>query len=501
MRVRKCDAFFDKMAQRGLALEFDDATLKPGYSEMLPDQVNICSRFSRNVELKIPIASAAMDTVTESGMAIAIAQLGGIGVIHKNLTPEEQGAHLRQVKRYLNGFLPKPITALETDTIEQILKRRDECKYKFHSFPVLDHDGRLVGILTRNDFDLCEDPKQPARDVMTTELVTAPVGTSLEEAYKHMREAKKIVLPLVDAEGRLAGMYTLFDVKRPLFGSNPTFNLDKNGSLRVAAAVGPGDDALKRIECFPKDIDVVVIDTAHGDSRGVLDTLKTLREMSVGFDIVVGNVSEGESARRLADAGADGIKIGQGPGSTCTTRIVTGIGCPQLTAIHNCAKAIRGSGIPMCADGGISNSGHIPKAIGAGADNVMLGRIFAGCEESPGEIIQYKGQPVKVYRGMGSLAAMRNRGGRERYGQGDISEGKLVPEGIEGVVPYAGPLGEIIHQLIGGLRAGMGYVGAENIPMLQEKGDFHQITPIGLQVSHPHDIWITAEAPNYRRRS
>jgi IMP dehydrogenase len=500
MEPRKGDAFFDKMAQQGLALEFDDATLKSGYSGVLPQEVNLDSRFSRNVGLLIPIASAAMDTVTEAKMAITIAKLGGIGVIHRNLTPEEQGEQLRHVKRHLNGLIEKPISFSVNNTIKHILNYRKEHDFSFQSFLILDHEGRLKGILTRNDFDLCEDISLPAQAVMSTKLKTAPAETTLQEASNLMRKYKKKILPLVDEEFRPVGMYALSDVKRFICDNGSPFNMDARGRLRVAAAVGTGDDALKRIECFPKDIDVVVIDTAHGDSGEVLNTLRMLKKTSFGFDVVVGNISEDGSAKRLADAGADGIKIGQGPGSICTTRIVTGVGCPQLTAIHNCARAIRGSGIPICADGGISTSGQITKALGAGADNVMLGGLLAGCEETPGETILRQGQRMKIYRGMGSLAAMRSRGGRERYGQGDVPEGKLVPEGIEGVVPLAGSLKDVLHQLLGGLRAGMGSIGAETIQALQERADFHMVTSIGLQRSHPHDIVITADAPNYHRR-
>ncbi len=493
-----CDAFFAEMGR--LALEFDDVMLKTRYSDHMPTDVSLESAFSRTVKLKIPVVSAAMDTVTESKMAIALAKLGGIGVIHRNLSPEEQGLHVHSVKRHLNGRIEKPITVCETETIQEILNRRKAMKHSFHSFPVINNYGKVVGILTSNDFDFCENPNALVKDVMTAGLVSASPAMTLADALTHMRTYKKKVLPLVDSDGLLHGMYVFSDVRRIIHGSSPMFNLDQNGRLRVAAAIGVGDDARKRMEHFPADLDAVVIDTAHGDTKAALETLKFIKRSGAACDVIVGNVTEADSAMRLIYAGADGIKVGQGPGSICTTRIVAGVGCPQLTAVYQCAKAARASMTPVCADGGIVTSGHIPKAIGAGASCVMLGRLLAGCDESPGEVVVHHNSRVKKYRGMGSLGAMQERGGRERYDQGDTPANKLVPEGIEGAVPYTGSLETVLHQLLGGLRAGMGYTGARDISELQYVADFHRITPVGLQISHPHDVMMVSDAPNYTRR-
>ncbi len=488
------------MDTRRLALEFDDVTIKSGQTDVMPADVSIETKFSRNVGLKIPIVSAAMDTVTESRLAIRLARLGGIGVIHRNLTPDEQAAQVKQVKRHLNGLIEKPITVRASETIEQILTRRLEKKYTFHKFPVIDKHGCLAGILTKDDFEFCDDVSKTAAQVMTTELIVARPETTLAEAYNLMILRKKKALPLVNERKELVGMYDFSDVKRLMSGEKTAFNLDPKGRLRVAAAVGVHCDAYDRIALFPPDIDVVVIDTAHGDSKNVAETLRALKhERALTCDIIVGNVTEPESAKRLLDLGADGIKVGQGPGSICTTRVVTGIGCPQLTAIYNCARMVRDTGIPITADGGIRLSGDIPKAIVAGADCVMLGGLLAGCEESPGDTFTHHSGRMKKYRGMGSLGAMQNRGGRERYGQGKVPHEKLVPEGIEGAVPYRGMLADVVHQLLGGLRSSMAYVGAPTIPALQQRGDFRRVTQNGVNTSHPHDVMLIADAPNYRR--
>jgi IMP dehydrogenase len=494
----KQDSFFKKISDQGIALTYDDVRLTTGYSAVLPDSINIESKFSKNVGLKIPIASAAMDTVTEAEMAIEIAKLGGIGVIHKNFSPQEQAAQVAKVKYHLNGLIEKPICFDENVSIGEILAYRKEKEFSFHSFLITDKNYRLVGILTKNDFDFCEDFSLKAKQVMTKSVITGNPSIGLREAYRVMKESKKKAIPLVDKDGKVAGLYTFSDVKRILSGDSKSFNVDKNGRLRVAAAVGVYDDAFERVESLVAEkIDLVIIDTAHGDSKGVMETLKVLKKR-YEVDVVVGNISEPESAERLCRAGADGLKIGQGPGSICTTRIIAGIGKPQVSAIYECAKVASKFGVPVCADGGLKYSGDIPIAIGAGAHSVMMGNMLAGTKESPGEFRFHQGVQYKVYRGMGSLGAMeRYKGSRERYNQG---KNDLVPEGMEGMVPYKGPLKEVICQYIGGLRRGMGYVGAENIEDLRAIAQFVRITEAGKAESHPHDIVITREAPNYRER-
>ncbi len=494
------DAFFDKIAELRLALTFDDVRLKTGYSEVLPKDVVLDSWFSRHVSLKIPLVSAAMDTVTRAEMAIAMAMLGGIGVIHRNLDPEEQASEVARVKFYLNGLIEKPICVFEDETIEMILNHRADKRYKFHTFPVLSRSGKLVGILTKNDFDFCQDHSMVAKKVMTTGLITGRKETSFEEAHQLMQKEKKKALPLVNKEGLITGLYVWSDLDRIRSGSRSSYNMDKKGRLRVAAAIGIGEDALIRTKLLEhKGVDAVVIDTAHGDSKGVLDVLKKIKKEYPHLDVVAGNVSEPASVERLIKAGADGIKVGQGPGSICTTRIIAGIGCPQLTAVYNCSKVADEQGVPVCADGGIRFSGDITIAIGAGAQCVMLGGLLAGTKESPGEVIFAKSRSWKSYRGMGSLSAMQERrGSRERYGQEDSGKGDLVPEGVEGLVPFKGALRDVLVQLLGGLRSGMGYVGALTIQELRERADFIRISSAGQAESHPHDVEITREAPNYR---
>ncbi len=494
----KRDLFFKKISNQGIALTYDDVRLTTGYAAVLPDGINIESKFSKNVGLKIPIASAAMDTVTEAEMAIEIAKLGGIGVIHKNFTAQDQAIQVAKVKYHLNGLIEKPICFDENISIGEILVHRKERGFNFHSFLVTDSHHGLVGILTKNDFDFCEDLSLKAKQVMTKNVITGNPGIGLREAYRIMKENKKKAIPLIDKDGKVAGLYTFSDVKRILSGDSKSFNVDKNGRLRVAAAIGVYDDAFERVEkLVAEKIDLVIIDTAHGDSKGVIETLKVLKKR-YDIDVVVGNISEPESAERLCRAGADGLKIGQGPGSICTTRIIAGIGKPQVSAIYECAKVAAKFGVPVCADGGLKFSGDIPIAIGAGAHSVMMGNMLAGTKESPGEFRFHQGVQYKVYRGMGSLGAMEsNKGSRERYNQG---KNDLVPEGMEGMVPYKGPLKEVLYQYIGGLRRGMGYVGAENIEDLRSIAQFVRITEAGKAESHPHDIVITREAPNYRER-
>ncbi len=488
----KKDDFFAKIEAAGLALTYDDVRLKSGFSEIDPANVSVKTRFSKNITLNCPVVSAAMDTVTEEEMAIAMAKLGGLGIIHKALTPEVQASQVRRVKLHLNGLIDKPIFVNENDTIGAIQNKRKEKGYQFHSFPVVNNEGKLAGLLTRTDFIHCHNDESLAKDVMTPveKILSAPAGTTLEQAYKILDEAKRGVLPLINEKGELAGVYTFADVSRLLSGKASLYNTDSEGHLRVGAAIGTGNDALVRAELLvAAECDVLVIDTAHGDSKNVYTTLKAIKEKYPNIDVVVGNVSEGESAKRLVEAGADGIKVGQGPGSICTTRIVAGIGCPQVTAVYNCSKALRGTNIPVCADGGITASGDIPIALGAGADCVMLGRMLAGTEETPGEVRETPDGRIKMYRGMGSLGAMQSsRASRERYRQGDATIDKLIPEGVEGFVTYQGKVSDILHKYIGGLRSGMGYVGVASIEALQEKADFHRITHSGLRESHPHDI-------------
>lgn len=490
------DKFFNDIEKSHYALTFGDVKLKTGHSEVPPNEVSLESKFSRNISLKIPIVSAAMDRVTEHKMAIEMAKLGGLGVIHRNLTPREQAHEVAKVKFYLNGLIEKPICVNKNQKMQEVINLIEDKKYGFHTFPVLKRNGKLRGMLTKTDFEFCNDYSKTVGEVMTKNLKTAPKGTGIDEAYELMKKNKKKALPLIDDDGNIAGLYVYSDLKRIKSPLADKYNIDEKGQLRVAAAIGVGDDAFNRLEkILRKNVDVVVIDTAHADSRSVIETLKEIKN-KYSIDVVVGNISEPESAKRLVDAGADGIKVGQGPGSICTTRVIAGIGCPQVTAVYNCSKVIYGSGIPVCADGGLRYSGDITIAIGAGAHSVMMGSMLAGIDESPGEIVFFNGRQWKEYRGMGSLAAMESsKGSRERYSQTDAE--KLVPEGIEGRIPYKGPLKEVIYQYIGGLRSGMGYVGAANINELIEKADFSIHSSEGQKESHPHDVIITKEASNY----
>jgi IMP dehydrogenase len=492
----------ERAREEGLALTFRDVRLRTNYSQVMPDDVSIESRFSRRVKLKIPVVSSAMDTVTEYALAIELAKLGGIGVIHRNLSLEEQAAQVSRVKHHLNGLIEQPIRIYENDSVASVLSMKEEKGYSFHSFPVINRGDKLVGIVTGNDFEFCEDSSSIIGSIMSTDLLVAPQGTTIDAAYELMRREKKKILPLVGADGEITGLYVFSDVKRIKTRSAETYNLDSKGQLRVAAAVGTGRDALERVKrLVERDVDVIVIDTAHGDSRDVIDTLKMIKER-YSIDVVVGNVSVGESAKRLVDAGADGIKVGQGPGSICTTRIIAGVGRPQISAVYDCAKAINGSDVPICADGGIENSGDIPLVIAAGAHSVMLGSLLAGTEESPGEVIFADGRQWKSYRGMGSIGAMQSsKSSRERYLQQQTGKNQLIPEGVEALTPYKGKLRDAMIQYIGGLRRGMGYVGAESIEELREKGDFDRITPAGFSESHPHGVRMIKEPPNYRGES
>lgn len=489
-------AFFDEMNKLGLALTYDDVRLKSGYSEKGPKDVSVTSKFSRNIPLFIPIVSAAMDTVTESKMAIAMAKAGGLGIVHKALTVEEQASQVKKVKLHLNGLIEKPICVKKDDLVQSILNKIIEKDYQFRSFPVVSDENTLLGIITQSDLDFCLDTNKTIESIMTpvAEMVVAKKETTQKEALVIMEQANKKALPLIDEDKKLSGMFIFSDIKRLLRSEtvSSNFNLDKNGHLRVGAAIGTGKDEIERARVLVEaGVDVLVIDTAHGDSKNVYDTLKEVKNYFPHIDVVVGNVSEGESAKRLVDAGADGIKVGQGPGSICTTRIIAGIGCPQVTAVYNCAKAIEGSGVPICADGGIRNSGDITIAIGSGASCVMLGRTLAGTIETPGEIRETLKGKMKVYRGMGSLGAMQaNKASRERYRQEGTSKDKLVPEGVESMIPLQGNVADIIFKQVGGLRSGMGYVGAETIEELKQKANFHRLSNAGLVESYPHDITI-----------
>jgi IMP dehydrogenase len=477
-------------------LTFDDVLLLPAHSAILPRDVDLTTRLSRNVALNIPLVSAAMDTVTEARSAICMAREGGLGFIHKNLSIEEQSMEVDKVKKSESGMIVDPITMRPTQKIREALESM--AKYRISGVPITKANGKLVGILTNRDLRFETDLDLPISDRMTKRnLVTVPVGTTLEEAKEHLKHTRVEKLLVVDNERYLKGLITIKDIEK--VRKYPNACKDSFGRLRVGAAVGPTADMEARIEALLKaGVDVIVIDTAHGHSQSVIDAVRTIKQNFKGVELVAGNIATAEAAEALIKAGADAIKIGIGPGSICTTRVVAGVGVPQITAISNCAAVARRYGVPIIADGGVKYSGDLTKAFAAGADVVMIGSLFAGTEESPGDTILYQGRAYKGYRGMGSIGAMKEWS-KDRYFQGDVeSEVKLVPEGIEGMVPLRGPLSANIHQLIGGLRAGMGYTGCLNIRELQMKGRFVKITGAGLKESHVHDVTITKEAPNYR---
>ena len=489
-------AFIDeRIAFEGLT--FDDVLLVPAYSEVLPREVKLQSRFSRNITLNIPVASAAMDTVTEATMAIALAREGGIGVIHKNLSIEEQAAEVRKVKRAENGMIDNPVTITPDKTVGDALAIMAEMK--IGGIPVVDRNGILVGIVTNRDLRFQTDPGRVIAEVMTSKgLVTITDTVKNRSSVKQVLQENKIEkLPVVDGGGRLVGLITYNDITKETI--HPDACKDSKGRLRVAAGVGITKDAMLRVDALVREhVDAVVLDSAHGHSRGVVTLLKEIKTAYPDLDVVVGNIATAEAARFLIDNGADGIKVGIGPGSICTTRIVAGVGVPQLSAIFNVAKEAAGSGVTVIADGGLRYSGDVVKALAAGGDCVMCGSMFAGTEEAPGETIIYNGRKFKSYRGMGSIDAM-NAGSRDRYFQDDKTDSKkLVPEGIVGRVPYKGTIAETVYQLIGGVRAGMGYCGARNLEELK-KARFTRITSNGVVENHPHDITITKETPNYTR--
>lgn len=482
----------EKFGREGLT--FDDVLLVPQASTVVPRDVNVGTRFTRRLQLNTPIISAPMDTVTESRMAIAMAREGGIGVIHKNMSVEMQAAEVDKVKRSEHGVIIDPIflgpDALVRDALEMM------ARYRISGVPIVRDGGFLVGILTNRDLRFETHFDRPIRDVMTREhLVTAPEGTTLEGAKAILARHKVEKLPLVDEHFRLRGLITIKDIEKAR--KFPQAAKDSNGRLLVAAAVGPGPEHLPRVEALvAARVDVVVVDTAHGHSQGVLEHVRRIRETFPDVEIIAGNIATYEGALALIEAGVDAVKVGVGPGSICTTRVVAGVGVPQITAVWEAYRAAQRHDIPVIADGGIRLSGDIVKALAAGASAVMIGSLLAGCEESPGEMEIYKGRSFKVYRGMGSLGAMRE-GSRDRYFQEDAADEKLVPEGIEGRVPYRGPLSDTVYQLIGGLRAGMGYCGVATVADLAKRAQFVRITAAGLTESHPHDVQITKEAPNY----
>jgi IMP dehydrogenase len=486
----------DKVLFEGLT--FDDVLLIPAYSEILPREVDLSSMFSRNIRINTPVVSAAMDTVTEAELAIAIAQEGGIGVIHKNMTIEKQASQVKKVKRAENVMIYDPVTIDLEGTVAEALSLMNE--YRIGGILVVDKNGVLKGIVTNRDLRFETDYSRKITQVMTTNLITTDHQTTLDVAARILQKHKIEKLPVVDEKGKLIGLITYKDITKSK--DRPNSCKDDKGRLRVAGAVGIASDTLERVEALINaNVDAIVIDTAHGNTKSVIGILRDIKRNYSHIDVVAGNIGTAEASRRLADEGADAVKVGIGPGSICTTRVIAGVGIPQLSAVYDVAKVIEGSGIPVIADGGIRYSGDIIKAIAAGADSIMTGSLFAGVEESPGETIIYNGRKFKAYRGMGSIEAMQ-QGSKDRYYQ-DVEDDikKLVPEGIEARVPYKGTLSEVIYQMTGGLRAGMGYLGAKNIAVLKRDAKFVRITNSGIIESHPHDVTITREAPNYSRKS
>ena len=476
-------------------LTFDDVSLITQYSDFLPNESDISAQLTKNISQKIPFLSAAMDTVTEAPMAISMAMMGGIGVIHKNLDAEDQAAHVSRVKHHLNGLIQDPVTFNATDTLKIISDSREKNRYTFSGFPIVDKNKKLVGILTSKDIRFSPSKTAPVSEIMTKKVITASPNTNLKQAYDIMLKQKIGKLPLVK-NGKLVGLYSFADVKSLIKNVEPLFNRDSNYRLRVAAAVGPNDH--KRVELLNNEqVDILVVDTAHGHSKSVLEMIRWIKKNYSHIDVIGGNIATSEAALDLRKAGADAVKVGIGPGSICTTRVVTGVGVPQISAIYAVASALKGS-IPVISDGGIRHSGDVAKAIVAGANSVMMGSVLAGTNESPGEKILYEGRQYVIYRGMGSLDAMKSRSGsRERYGL--KNEDELVPQGIEGMVPFSGSISKVIKQYCGGLQASLGYCGTKNINLLQKNGKFIRISNAGAIEAHAHDVKITKEAPNYRR--
>lgn len=486
----------DKILYEGLT--FDDVLLVPSYSEVLPREVDLTSMFTRNIRMNTPVASAAMDTVTEDELAIAIAREGGIGVIHKNMSVDKQAAQVKRVKRAENVMIFDPITISLDATVAEAMNLMNE--YRIGGIPVVDDRGILKGIVTNRDLRFENNRAKKITEVMTTNLITTNHQTTLDAAARILQKHKIEKLPMIDETGKLIGLITYKDITKAK--DRPNSCKDEKGRLRVAGAVGIAADTLQRVEALINaNVDAIVVDTAHGHSKGVINILREIKRNYPGTEVIAGNIGTAEAAKKLVNEGADGLKVGIGPGSICTTRVIAGVGIPQLSAIYNVAKAIEGSGVPIIADGGIRYSGDIIKAIASGADSIMAGSLFAGVEESPGDTIIYSGRKFKAYRGMGSIEAMQ-QGSKDRYFQ-DVEDDirKLVPEGIEARVPYKGTLSEVIYQMMGGLRAGMGYLGAKNIAVLKKDAKFVRITHSGIIESHPHDVAITRESPNYSRKS
>ncbi|MEO5601932.1 MAG: IMP dehydrogenase [Cyclobacteriaceae bacterium] len=479
------------------ALTYDDVLLVPAYSEILPRETDTSSQLTRNIRLNIPIVSAAMDTVTEAELAISVALEGGLGFIHKNMKMELQAEQVRKVKRSQSGLIKDPITLTIQSTVQQAENIMRE--FKIGGIPILDEGGKLVGIITNRDLRFQKDMNAPVEKIMTREnLITAPESITLDQAEGILKKYKIEKLPIINKKGVLTGLITFKDIQKKK--NKPNACQDKYGRLRVGAAVGVTPDILDRIEALKiAGVDVISIDTAHGHSKGVIDAAKFVKKKYPELDLIVGNIATGEGAKALAKAGADAVKVGVGPGSICTTRVVAGVGLPQLSAVYEAAKALKETGVPVIADGGIRFSGDLVKAIAAGADSIMIGSLLAGTEEAPGEMIIYEGRKFKAYRGMGSIEAMED-GSKDRYFQ-DVEDDvkKLVPEGISGRVPFKGPVSEVLYQLVGGLRAGMGYCGAKDIERLKT-AKFVKITTAGFTENHPHDVTITREAPNYSRK-
>jgi IMP dehydrogenase len=488
------DQFRDPAAGFPEALTFDDVLLVPGLSDVVPSDIDTTTRLTSGIELRIPFLSAAMDTVTEAEMAIAVARAGGIGVVHKNLDPRAQAAEIERVKRSESGMITRPITMGPDEPIIDALDLM--ARYKISGVPITQGET-LVGILTNRDLRFVKDTSRPIREVMTSEnLVTVPEGTTLEDAAEKLHQHRIEKLLVVNAAGELRGLITVKDIQKKL--DYPLASKDELGRLRVAAAVGVGAETMLRAELLVEaGVDLICVDTAHGHSRNVIDTVRMLKEKYPDQQVMAGNIATGEAARALIDAGADALKVGIGPGSICTTRVVAGVGVPQITAIMNVAAVARPAGVPVIADGGVRYSGDAAKAIAVGADCVMMGGLLAGTDESPGEKILFEGRVYKTYRGMGSLAAMR-QGSKDRYFQADVEDAeKLVPEGIEGRVPYKGRARDVLYQMVGGLRSGMGYCGCRDIADFQVQAQLVRTTSAGMRESHPHDVQITKEAPNY----
>lgn len=493
------DGFMAGFKNEGLT--FDDISLLTQYADFLPDETDVSTNFSRNIKLNIPFVSAAMDTVTESEMAIAMAKLGGIGVIHKNLDPAAQADEVRKVKQYLNGFIRKPVVFREDQTIQEMLNEKKYRDYSFSGFPIINADGRLVGIITARDIKFMTQYDVKISSVMTAPPVTAPEGSSLEEVFQIMLKNKVGKLPTIDKNGFLTGLYSFSDVRTIIENMEPAYNRDCEHRLRAAAAISPYDEARAQA-LADAGVDAFVIDTAHGHSKGVMESVKLFKKNYPGIDVVAGNIATYDAAKALLDCGVDAVKVGIGPGSICTTRVVAGVGTPQVTAIYEAYKAI-GEEVPIIADGGIKQSGDVAKAFAVGASCVMMGSVLAGTLEGPGEKTFRNGRRYVIYRGMGSLEAMqKNKGSRERYGQRDVDNvKKLVPQGVEGMVPYRGSLWEVVYQFLGGLKYSLGYCGSRNLRTLRDTAKIIRVSGSALKEAHPHDIIMVKDAPNYMQEN